>query len=60
MTLTPSTSSSPTICLTYTDALGGRIDTGIGLEEVWNGLYDMPKYREQIAKLCSLEYQPEK
>ena len=32
----------------------------IGLEEVWNGLYDTPKYREQIAKLCSLEYQPEK
>ena len=32
----------------------------IGLEEVWNGLYDIPKYREQIAKLCSLRYQPEK
>ena len=32
----------------------------IGLEEVWNGLYDIPKYREQIAELCSLRYQPEK
>ena len=31
MTLTPSTSSSPTICLTYTDTLGGRIDTASDL-----------------------------
>lgn len=38
----------------------GKDRQRIGLEEVWNGLYDIPKYREQIAKLCSLEYRPEK
>ena len=38
----------------------GKDQHRIGLEEVWNGLYDIPKHREQIAELCSLRYQPEK